>query len=231
MSDIIDNIQRTLGLQRQSILKAFGVEDGLEKAKSGIYKNTFENRKLGRIGQKYGIKEENEEELKKKIDQSSFTGNIIERGEGAKGNRYVLADVDRNKLLGEYLKLKFKKHGWVFRGEIEAHTGSVYVNAEKQLKHQSIFKKFRISNHGSDKYDPNQIDIIHYTDIDNFFEKEYKEQEAIYKWEGSEKEDLEKYLKMKNITFGDIKRGELIRTSNRGLPIYQYYATIYKVMK
>lgn len=228
---VIRDIQKNLKNQRQSILKAFGVEDSLEKAKSGIYQNTFENRKLGRVGQKYGEKrEESEEELKKKIDQSSFTGKIIERGEGTKGNQYVLADIERNKLLNKYLKLKFQKYGWKFRGETEAHTGSIYINAEKQLKHQSIFKKFRISNHGSDKYDPNQIDIIHYADIDNFFEKEYKEQEAIYKWEGSEKEDLEKYFKMKNIAFGDIKRGELIRTSNRGLPIYQYYATIYKVV-
>ena len=34
------------------------VEDIIEKAKAGTYGNTLENRRLGRVGQKYGEKKE-----------------------------------------------------------------------------------------------------------------------------------------------------------------------------
>ena len=47
---------RILGCEEE-FLKAYGVD--IEKARSGVYANTAENKKLGRVGQKYGsVKEE-----------------------------------------------------------------------------------------------------------------------------------------------------------------------------
>ena len=51
-------------LERHNLQKAFScalgypvdIEEILEKARSGIYKDTPENRKLGRVGQHYGSK-------------------------------------------------------------------------------------------------------------------------------------------------------------------------------
>lgn len=38
------------------IEKSFGVENAIEKARSGVYADTAENRQLGRVGQEYGKK-------------------------------------------------------------------------------------------------------------------------------------------------------------------------------
>lgn len=57
--------------RKENIFKSFvGSEDDIEKAKSGVYKDTSENRKLGRVGQKYGgeKKQESKEEKTKKLD-------------------------------------------------------------------------------------------------------------------------------------------------------------------
>lgn len=57
------------------------IEDYLEKARSGIYSNTPENRKLGRVGQKYGEKRE-ETSIEQKIVK--IEEDIIKRT----GNKY-----------------------------------------------------------------------------------------------------------------------------------------------
>lgn len=74
----IEEIQNENKIRKSNILHAFGVsEEMFEKAKSGIYQNTSENRRLGRVGQKYGKpgdKEENEATQKQKEkDMPSFT--------------------------------------------------------------------------------------------------------------------------------------------------------------
>jgi hypothetical protein len=44
--NIIEKLQNINALRGQTILKAFGQDDDFEKARSGIYANTHENRKL-----------------------------------------------------------------------------------------------------------------------------------------------------------------------------------------
>ena len=51
--------------KRQNILKGFGNED-IEKSKSGVYADTPENRKLQRVGQKYGSEKKGDEPSEKK---------------------------------------------------------------------------------------------------------------------------------------------------------------------
>jgi len=46
-------------MERQEIYKQ--LDDLIEKARSGVYSNTYENRKKGRVGQKYGSKKSGEE--------------------------------------------------------------------------------------------------------------------------------------------------------------------------
>lgn len=58
-----EDIRQRQAEMRNNITKGFvnsedclekAEENDLEKAKSGVYANTSENRKLGRVGQKYG---------------------------------------------------------------------------------------------------------------------------------------------------------------------------------
>lgn len=63
--DVTNDIKKSLEyINLQTIEKAFDKglieEDILEKARSGVYENTSENRKKGRVGQKYGGKSESE---------------------------------------------------------------------------------------------------------------------------------------------------------------------------
>lgn len=48
-------------LKRETFLKGFSVsEDEIEKAKTGVYADTPENRKLNRVGQKYGVEKKDD---------------------------------------------------------------------------------------------------------------------------------------------------------------------------
>jgi hypothetical protein len=81
--NIIEKLQNINSLRGQTILKAFGQDDDFEKARSGIYVNTHENRKLGRVGKHYGSKKEEE-----KKEEVSFKKNDIIEIEGGNYLRY-----------------------------------------------------------------------------------------------------------------------------------------------
>lgn len=59
----IDELREIALNKGNVILKNFNPE--FEKARSGVYLNTSENRKLGRVGQKYGVERHSEEEKNK----------------------------------------------------------------------------------------------------------------------------------------------------------------------
>lgn len=56
----------------QDLMKGVSQEEILEKAKSGIYSNTAQNRKAGRVGQKYGNerKEEGSRSSEKEVEHT-----------------------------------------------------------------------------------------------------------------------------------------------------------------
>jgi hypothetical protein len=57
-----DTLEKSIKFIRPSQVEWDTVEgDNIQKSRSGVYKNTPENKKLGRIGQKYGGKKENDE--------------------------------------------------------------------------------------------------------------------------------------------------------------------------
>lgn len=72
----IKDIQQANFQRGENILKAFDINI-IEKARSGIYDNTFENRKLGRVGQKYGSKKE-KDEIKMVYEKKASTGSIYQ---------------------------------------------------------------------------------------------------------------------------------------------------------
>lgn len=60
MNDILEHQKAIMN----NIAKSFGVEnseDNLEKARSGIYTDNAENRRLNRVGQKYGSSKKDEQ--------------------------------------------------------------------------------------------------------------------------------------------------------------------------
>ena len=72
-----------------TILKSFGVEDNsdIEKARSGIYDDTPENRKLGRVGQKYGNEKK---EAQKKNSSPYFEGDEAIKVAGVKAGDFLV---------------------------------------------------------------------------------------------------------------------------------------------
>ncbi len=87
MSDINKVIQEHNASRKLNILKGFkGVEETLEKARSGKYADTSENKKLARVGQEYGgmkkmdMKEEQETGMD--TDKPDMGSNKPDMGEG-----------------------------------------------------------------------------------------------------------------------------------------------------
>lgn len=58
----------------QDIIKGVSEEDLLEKARAGFYKNTAENRRLGRVGKSYGIHKELDRESYSTEDRFKING-------------------------------------------------------------------------------------------------------------------------------------------------------------
>ena len=62
---------------RERLEKAFGSEE-IEKARSGVYADTAENRKKGRVGQKYG-EEKKQKDVKLSVDEKSYVRDSINK--------------------------------------------------------------------------------------------------------------------------------------------------------
>jgi len=82
-------------------------EDELEKAKSGIYADTPENRKLGRVGQKFGAEKSSEKEEMHKVKRQLLQK---ESGKLVRPQRYEFDSQERYEaaLFKYYDKLEFK---------------------------------------------------------------------------------------------------------------------------
>ncbi|WP_462342681.1 hypothetical protein [Phocaeicola plebeius] len=88
----------------------------IEKARSGVYENNRKNRKLGRVGQKYGSQKQNEEKEKK---DSSDAKEKVKEEEKKRGYRLddsaIIKDPNKTKaekiseIKDKYAKL-MKKH-------------------------------------------------------------------------------------------------------------------------
>lgn len=109
--NVLEQIQQVNAQRSNSILKAFGIE--LEKARSGIYTNTYENRKLGRVGRKYGNKKEENKSnniynLKNKYESADFKYNH-EYNNFIKENKLVPGVVAKIKFRDSELGKKLEK--------------------------------------------------------------------------------------------------------------------------
>jgi len=81
------------------------IEDILEKARSGVYKDIPENRKLGRVGQRYGSKKMEEEKVGKKKKASSEEEKKLLEAAKSKDPEVRLAAMNNPKATPEILKI------------------------------------------------------------------------------------------------------------------------------
>lgn len=86
-----------LDQRRNSILKAFRIDNDFEKARSGTYSDTAQNRRLNRVGQKYGTPGKDDEKKDRK------SGSEDAKGKGTKGG------VDYSKMHNTELNAAYKK--------------------------------------------------------------------------------------------------------------------------
>ena len=112
-----DESYKLLGIEVKNLIKkGFSVEkvDELIKARTGVYKDTPENRKLGRVGQKYGVEKkegvDKKEEYKvgQEVDLDGYKGRGKMEIRAIRGNEIVLADSGEEKASLSMLFSKFK---------------------------------------------------------------------------------------------------------------------------
>lgn len=60
----------------QDIIKGLGENEILEKARGGVYKDTAENRKKGRVGQKYGVSVNSDKKVEKQVSDKQLQPKI-----------------------------------------------------------------------------------------------------------------------------------------------------------
>jgi hypothetical protein len=114
-------------VDESNILKAQDeTEDDFEKAKSGVYSNTAENRKLGRVGQKYG-------EGKKFSDPDKLLHAINNVAGSGPVSKEKLIDVKK------HISTELSEHGFNKTSE------NVYSNGKSTIT-------LKVSNSGNSKY-------------------------------------------------------------------------------
>lgn len=107
----------------------------IEKARSGIYENTPENKKLGRVGQKYGTKKE---ETKFERKQTEGKLNLGRSG------KFIEKTKTNPKQTYKALKSWMDKEGVKFEVDFAVKTSSIYVMATSRT---GTNLKIRLSNH------------------------------------------------------------------------------------
>ena len=75
------NVNSMLGQVRRDAENGMSEEEILEKARSGRYKDTPENRKAGRVGQNYG---ETKKDIEESVERAMFNPNISTNSESRK---------------------------------------------------------------------------------------------------------------------------------------------------
>lgn len=143
---------RVLGCEEE-FLKAYGVD--IEKARSGVYKNTAENKKLSRVGQKYGsAKEESDIQVwrdRLKVgDEVSFPGGRRGRVAELTDNIHVVKIDD-----GGYLGLRRINRDALYPPKItdwisEKYKATYPSEESKESKGLSDYRKHLISSDNKD---------------------------------------------------------------------------------
>lgn len=122
--DIQKSIQDKIKEQENLIKSSYltPIEDEIRKSRAGIYENTPENQKLGRVGQKYGAE-------KKGNDRETMTN--LEWGNTTE---------ERNKNLDKYDSLKTDEEKQKFLKEIKAKHYKETEKKEKDLPKKVIIE-------------------------------------------------------------------------------------------
>lgn len=140
-----------------NIAKSF--ENDIEKARSGIYSDNALNRKLNRVGQKYGSEKKGEDPAQKTSKQDDNYASKVERyASGAKTENLKRAAADENAAteVRDAAKKELSK-----RGESESTPTDVKANkTPAQVKAENAKRSFirEFMEDGSDKYMDKFID-------------------------------------------------------------------------
>lgn len=124
--------------------------EGLEKARSGVYADTSENRKLGRVGQTYGIKKQeikNDDSKKKKDKMSNDEAAKFLKEHASKYKDYDYGEIEDDELLAKFDEArKLMKMGKTF--------GALDRKEAEEYKTQMESKGYHVIDvgEGSDEY-------------------------------------------------------------------------------
>ena len=200
--DIIQNCS-PLTKNRETIQKSFGIE----KARSGVYADNPENRKLKRVGQKYG-------EGKKEIPAQDR----VKRKEEQKPKKYDQKKVEQyaKKATDEQLKIAANSHDdpmvkQVAQKEIENR--NIFSNmSDEQVKfylkapHEDMKDKARkeLENRTGKNYFPLEFHGI--VDLQYYFDKYDEDLKTL---NGKEKKALEEYKDLKYFEINKYLRSDI----------------------
>ena len=117
-----EDIKNAQQERRENIAKGF-VDNDFEKAKSGVYADTAENRRLGRVGQTFGTKKQGQKAHAEQVS-ASLTREQKEKEYKKKFEEYKKTpDFDKEK---KELAKKIKEH-YPSRGELSDKELGEYV--------------------------------------------------------------------------------------------------------
>lgn len=194
----------------QNIEKAFGsgvnLNEEVEKARSGIYADTAENRRLNRVGQQYGGRKQVEQKTEKKVVNKENKENFIKidkiREADTNDLKLIVTSKNSNKdLYNAAIKELVKRTGDKF-----SHEGDVLMRIERDKEYTDRYgKRFNIKfNDWSDGVD-GLAGNSYFSQIESFLNGNEKERKNIiddYKKYGHKefKPVLEHCLKNGNFT-------------------------------
>lgn len=124
----------------ENIEKAFGsgvnLNDEVEKARSGVYADTAENRKLARVGQQYGSKKQPEQKNEKKVEKKNVNSDKLTRDEKA----------EITKMLNKFMRKEVRT------GSFDSDAGKELISKLKEYGVEKVgsFMKWKTENTSSE---------------------------------------------------------------------------------
>lgn len=131
-----DNIIKSINILLESFIDDNIDESILCKAMSGVYSDTSENKKLGRVGQKYGSTKEEDEPKKKQNKVTGVDFNYL--------SRFNLSEEYVNKLIPHMVKnmestKKFIQNLDKLANKLSEQKGMQSFNEAKNLRNLKIY--------------------------------------------------------------------------------------------
>lgn len=158
---VAENIEKAMTV-------GFTPDEELEKARSGIYADTAENRKLGRVGLQYGGKKQPEQKNDKRVEKKNVNSDKLtrdEKGEITKMlNKFMRKEVRTGSFdsdAGKELISKLKEYGvekvgsfmkWKVENTLSEGRSSWYYSAGEKVMGKDNWEKFLKNSWSSERH-------------------------------------------------------------------------------